>query len=284
MHRWESCYILVREPIYDASFDWVISECADPLASSLRERGLVSGHFFVRFLERFPHLRLRLRLQNGLESVKGEVEEFLGHMADTRYIGCTWTPYEPETERYGGEHAIGASEEFFIASSEAVGALLPQLSRRPRSYRLGIAAALMLQTCRTFASPDCAIADLCNHFSLSYFGVEDRERINAAAHTSARTGASSMERVIEALMADYLCLGEPFDTFAESARKLAHQCSLLCAEGRLHYEEQWLLPTWSVLSSNMHMTNNRLGITRDEECYLARMLAIRTGFGTIATA
>lgn len=174
MTRWTSRHLHLATGAV-AALDRVVEHVAAPAAAE-------TGHpwFFVRYWQGGPHVRLRVRDLDDASAARltARLEELLPHYAaprpdeplveaaayaaeagrqargetgENRRVGALRPPgvhvaaYEPELERYGGPAVMDASEELFARSSELVVRLLPQLpdlgARRQAALRLTEAAA-----------------------------------------------------------------------------------------------------------------------------------------------
>ncbi|WP_405883164.1 lantibiotic dehydratase [Streptomyces sp. NBC_01136] len=114
--------------------------------------------FFIRYADPDPHLRLRFhgspeRLLGGaLPALHTWAEDLRG-----RGLARDWSldAYAPETDRYGGAHALAAAERFFQADSEA--ALIQLDLQRSRTHRVDpmvLASLSLVDICRGMASDD----------------------------------------------------------------------------------------------------------------------------------
>src|ERR1700745_3566040 len=165
--------------IYSGECAEVVMELVLPFVRRCQQEGWTDGHFFIRYSEHGPHVRLRL---HGPDSVlEGTVWPALREHVAARCPGVSFekpdrpqygppeevpegTPltvthaarieYEPETERYGGELAIRVAERYFEVSSEAADALLLRTSRTERSSRLGKGLLTMVQLVHVFTGGD----------------------------------------------------------------------------------------------------------------------------------
>jgi thiopeptide-type bacteriocin biosynthesis protein len=162
---------------YHASLDRLIDGMARPLVAELRARSLIERHFFVRYWQGGPHLRLRLlALDSGDEARVADALDAAG-AAHLRAAPST-TPvaqhdylqtaaalsaleaagsveplepdnsiqrraYTPEYDRYGGsEEAMAAVEAQFAASSDVAFDVIA--AGRGREHRTGQALAMLL--------------------------------------------------------------------------------------------------------------------------------------------
>ncbi|QGZ40727.1 thiopeptide-type bacteriocin biosynthesis protein [Pseudoduganella flava] len=75
---WESLHIH-----YNSDPFWLLTEAIDPLIRKLSDDGLLANYFFIRYWEKGPHIRLRLRPADSaavpalLKTVSTGVEQFL---------------------------------------------------------------------------------------------------------------------------------------------------------------------------------------------------------------
>lgn len=119
---------LYTEP---ATVDVVLREIVAPVVRAARASGAVSSWFFIRFGDPDWHLRVRLRgdprrlLAEVLPSLAAEVE---AGVAAGKIRKLQLDTYEPEVERYGGDHGMPLAEELFAVDSEACLAIVETLS------------------------------------------------------------------------------------------------------------------------------------------------------------
>ena len=168
---WLAVHLFFNHPgIYTGECDAAVMDTALPFVRRCQEEGWIDGHFFIRYSEHGPHVRLRLHGRTDVleqtvwpalrEHVRAQYPEVSFETPDRPAYGppdevpegeplrithAARIPYEPETERYGGEEGIRVAERFFEVSSEAVYALLPRTSHTERSSRLGKGLLTMVQ-------------------------------------------------------------------------------------------------------------------------------------------
>ncbi len=85
----------------------------------LTERGLVEEHFYIRYADPKPHIRLRLRGQSGrLQEAFPVIRNWLRSLMDKGLIShFVIDCYDRELERYGGADFIDAAEHVFCQDS-----------------------------------------------------------------------------------------------------------------------------------------------------------------------
>lgn len=189
--------------IYDASADCVVNTVIAPLLDAWRSDERACGHFFIRFNELGPHLRLRLRVRTvHADAVSSWVAEQVRARAPDADIelwapsapavtplsplasddadgsarllrALRWIAYEPEVERYGGPDAIAIAERVFTASSDLALTLLAGMEAVPRSARLGRALLAFLAMLRSFDDDRTAAAAAAQRYGAAYLHALD---------------------------------------------------------------------------------------------------------------
>jgi thiopeptide-type bacteriocin biosynthesis protein len=105
--------------------DRVLVGTVKPLLGALKEAGKIDRWFFVRYADPDWHIRLRIRGESA--ALWSSVAERLfdaARKAGPLVRRVALDTYDPETERYGGEHAIELAERIFEADSEATLAVI----------------------------------------------------------------------------------------------------------------------------------------------------------------
>src|SRR5881394_1255402 len=69
-HDWLSAHLF-----YQGSLDQLLRQLVSPLVGDLRDRRLIAGHFFLRYWQGGPHVRLRLlpRQADAAEEIRDAV-------------------------------------------------------------------------------------------------------------------------------------------------------------------------------------------------------------------
>lgn len=118
---------------------------ASDLMRRFRDGGLASQWFFVRYDDGVPHVRVRVRPEDGQRSeVMREMEE-LGHrLGDQGIVNrVVFDTYVPEVSRYAGIESLRLAERLFSADSDSVSALLGEKPSERERLDAGTAAALL---------------------------------------------------------------------------------------------------------------------------------------------
>jgi len=223
--------------------------------------------FFIRYEdENGPHIRLRLRgdvdmlrpAVHGWFPGRGIVEEM---------------PYQSEPERFGGEEALNWAEEHFHLSSRVV---LDRLNR-PYTYGDAMFDALRMHVITAFA------AGWNREKSAWYFENLCAQWIDLFFQP-AKEGANGESNWREALRQDF---EQSFTPQREELRLAVVELWTALEKGKFDQEQpEWLrwlrgnqliLPEFGdklekSLPSLLHLTNNRLGVTNQDEVYLNYLL------------
>jgi len=308
--RWLAVHLFFNHPgIYTPACDRIVTEVAEPFVRRFQAEGWGDGHFFIRYSEHGPHVRLRLH-------GKGEVMEetvwpaLQAHvralypdasfeMPDVpayapvpevpedepvRLTHAAIVEYEPETERYGGPEGVRLAERFFEISSEAGYALVARTGAE-RSSRLGKGLLTMVEMAHVFThgSREQAVRWM-DQYNTGYLrGVardeEGRQAWLGAFDSGYDAQAETLGEYVEEVwsrMNEGEALSEALDQYRDGLVEVrGHFHDLFEARKLGRTPEpytQWEMAITSICSSYLHMMNNRLGITIQEESYLAYLI------------
>lgn len=303
---WLSAHLFFDGWIYAPDGDRVVLDVVRPFVRRCRDQGWIGRHFFIRYADSGPHLRLRLHgaadvleaevwpalvehvraHSPGVEA--GELPENLEgpHCAEGEPVRVTHlarVPYEPETGRYGGPDALVVSERAFEVSSEAAYALLARLPPE-RPARLGKGLLAMIVAVRLFAAGREEGASFAQVYSTSYLQAVAREEGGREALLDA-FGAGyggQAERLVEYVDAVWEAIGAgeslspALDAYAAGMRDVRDELRALFEQGRVRVAgaaaRTWTRAWQALVPSYLHMTSNRLGITVQEESYLGYLI------------
>jgi len=195
--------------------------------------------------------------------------------------------YEPETDRYGGPDGVRLAERMFEASSEAACSLLQKTSRTERSSRLGKGLLTMVELFHVFSHGDrAAAARWANQYNIGYLrGVARDEEARGAWLGAFDSGygsqADTLGEYVEEVwsrMDEGEPLSDALDLYRDGLLEVRGHFRDLFDAGRLtapmepYTYTAWETAVGGIGSSYLHMTNNRLGITIQEESYLAYLI------------
>lgn len=288
---WLSVHLFFDGGIYLAEADRLVLDVVEPLARQCVDQGWAQRWFFMRYAAGGSHLRFRLDVLPGKEERCQVLIEERVTAEGSPITAFSWTPYKPEVERYGGEHGVIVAEQLFCESSAVAVDLLRKIPSEDRSGRLGKATLSMLVLLYVFMESANDAASLIHNYGTNYLTqmIADADQaqnllraFDRGRDRQAEGLAAYVEAVWEAL-SDGDGLTDEMDRYRRDLEGTRDRLAELSAQGRL-------IPQWrpersgletrdsrieaaTIFPSYLHMMNNRLGVTVQEECYLAVVIA-----------
>jgi hypothetical protein len=267
---WRACYVFVEpgEPV-----ETLLVE----IVRSLRK--LAPAHaswFFIRYAEDGQHLRIRVR--NFSDAAFERLVDRIGELATAqlkRAVRLTQPDYEPEVQRYGGVIAVLENEALFELSSEL--AMRIVMANAQPVFRINHALDLMLAVPIALALSPNALSRFFRGYAASWrsifgehagaIGVGDLVLSSEALRL--RFGALASSGNETATPATLWCraLVRSVARFREIAAAGALISPFDGARVRTVDEEDRAIA--SMLTSQMHMMNNRLGLVPIQEYHLS---------------
>jgi hypothetical protein len=200
--------------------------------------------------------------------------------------------YEAEYDRYGGPEGIEIAEWHFEKSSEIVMMLIRTTNLHMRSILLGLSIQLALPLCFGFLQDEQHVIQFLasyEHFWLDNYhkGRRGPELAIDFEKKFMKISANLQRRLAE--IQNYAVQGEMHTLtlverkWIEHIRELRERIDALVADRKLVFQgrdgqEEPYIPDHPLiaynilLSSYIHMTNNRLGVTITDEVYLAYLM------------
>jgi thiopeptide-type bacteriocin biosynthesis protein len=319
--RWISLHVF-----YAANSNPVLVHCIGPLVAELRERGLLSKWFFIRYWLEGPHTRIRLlpapdadpdevrriaeatiaaylkRRPALYEEDRNNSDDLYKNMFLAEYSQERWDelygpdgamtfrdnnsvaeiPYERELSRYGGPVGMALAESHFERSSDHVLSLLASTNVHVRTVLLGQAAQLTMTLCLTFLPDEAAIAQFLVRYR-TMWETSYQEPSDSQHEKFDRSYDRMSERFVQRLrQLRAVVRGEQQAATPAEQSWLAHCADLrdevlrCAAAGQLIFRDGVVTDPEAVLaivlSSYVHMTNNRLGISILDEIYLSYVI------------
>lgn len=308
---WLSVYLFFNGWIYDPACDRVVVDVVEPFVRQCQASGWIDQHFFIRYSEFGPHVRLRL--YGAPDVLSGDVwpalaEHLRALNPDVRIDERPENPavpqraegdpvhvthaarvaYEPETDRYGGADALLVSERVFEVSSDAAYALTAKMTPE-RSSRLGKGLLSMVVLVHAFCQDRERGAAFAQMYSTNYLRSLVREDggrdawLDAFDQGFSQQSETLMEYVdaVWEAMDDGDELSETLDAYADGMRRHRDALRALFDAGRVEVggvkTEEWGRVVNGIAPSYVHMMNNRLGITLQEESYLGYLITRALG-------
>lgn len=300
---WISAYIYFDGNIYDDFCDDVIRDILSPFLENKENLKLFEKYFFIRYSESGSHLRVRFlgdksELEKELKTrfenqISQNISDFFTErnkidgkrVLDVSKFFIKWVPYEPEIERYGGKEAIKVAEEYFFYSSNTAVELIKLLQVNDKSSRLGKGLALIVIILFKFCNQKEKSIKLISSYSSGYLrAIAKEEKYYEAWVDTFNAGFNSQsEKLVELvnnlwqILEDGEELPEILDNFSKNMEVVSEKLRLLSMHNKIVYREtqinDWDTCVFSIVPSYIHMMNNRLGITIQEESYLAHLVS-----------
>jgi len=280
---WLTAYLFFEGHVYSKAADRVIREVVAPLARSCRPDAV--RWFFLRYAEEGSHVRLRFFAPGPVldETIWPRIAETAS--ASELVVRSTRERYEPEVERYGGPWGLALAEELFHYQSETALGLLDKITPGTRPQRLGKGLLAMLVLLFLYRRERRSAADLARSYGTDYLKIwakdaEEQEHwlqtFQEAFDRQADRLAGYVESAWEALESGGELTPE-LDAYRRDMDDVARRLRELFDQGRLLLDARtaadwdehvrWIVPSY------IHMMNNRLGVTIQEESYLSVLIA-----------
>lgn len=216
---------------------------------------------------------------------------------DQSPITVVTAQYVPEVERYGGHHGIAIAERQFEASSRAVLGFLEASCTYDYSCSIGMALQMHLSLVRSFAMSQEEASRLFRHLAREelayayppYAGQMPThpsltETVLAAFQRGFRAARSDLvprlRTIWDTPSPEKPAQGQWFVTWDRSMRKIGEELREAHLQGLLNTPtahsarcDTFAEDVRGILSSYIHMTNNRLGVLNRDEPFVAFMLA-----------
>lgn len=204
--------------------------------------------------------------------------------------------YEPEYERYGGEQGMALSERHFEVSSDLVIKLIAETNMHVRGIVMGHSVQLMLQTCYTFLETDERVDTFLENymeFWQTTFAQNTQKLYPGFDRKYSHMAPKLLKRIAEVQNLNESSERAGTETernwiahmkdVRQEILQLVATNSLQMREGAESEEAALNI----LLSSYIHMTNNRLGVSILDEIYLSyliRRALEKTGASELAEA
>lgn len=163
----------------------ILSKYLAPFVEELRRTELINQWFFLRYVDKKRHLRVRFKTQSQMDALLAKVTEFANALLRGKLIShFSFHTYERELERYGAHpRAIEIAERVFCYDSDVVLAALSETkSGSQERFREAIRSADYLV--RAFVQdgdPRPWFDSPMHHAARRPMSTEDREHVKAIA-------------------------------------------------------------------------------------------------------
>lgn len=267
-----------------SKMDLAISTIVAPAVQVGNRISGIDRWFYIRYVDHWgPHVRLRFRgrptsittLYGELRSLIDEkLHEVAAHpapqvirrivptygIASDTGVAAYIDFYEPELDKYGGRIGVDVAEKLFQVSSE----VSLEFIEYPISTMVAVAILLMTLTVKTML-PDRPLNEFWDHYAWYWtrqynkHATDFRRSLYAAASRRVGLTQSCCREILSS------------DWFLRRLQK--YQTAVLVAKQEL---EAHSVPTpiETQCLNYVHMMNNRLGFTPEEEVYLALLSSL----------
>lgn len=197
-------------------------------------------------------------------------------------------PYRPELERYGGPDAMPTAEALFRAASDLAIATLPAVASSD-GKRIGLALDLMLLSALPWRIPEGRLAAFFRRYGevIGHLAGNQSDLLGEAERLRAAKGTVLQERLDRLQQgAATWQLPAPYQAWYQAVEAGVATLAQLEGAGRLAQPEAeiplayqgedpapWRIPAIGI--GQIHMLNNRLGVTMRREAILAYLLALQ---------
>ena len=283
--RWSAVHVH-----FDNSMTGVMRDLVLPTLGKALCRGELVAFFVVRYWAGGPHLRVRI---GGVGENQRELVGRLSHKSLWNPLGIRprmkWTTYEPEVQRYGGPDTMPICEAQFMLSSLNA---WRTLDRNRLEISTGLVERVLLPTAaRDYMfllslayTPAMAVAVLRGYVA-TWLASPRHSRADISAPGAVE---KQLHTYVASIPKDLLkSLAKCWRIAKTAVVRSRVPCESSAAELS---EEEWLLNNRLVLSflkqrglklesrrgvrvvtSLIHMNNNRLGLVNRDEAFLARL-------------
>lgn len=297
---WACLYLYVqgqRDGMYGRPADRAVAEVVTPIVHRALEQFDIRRYFFIRYREDGAHIRVRFRMRSEEEKellMKVMIDwvrelspgvcfkdDTAGRIPASPVCAMHWAEYEPEYERYGGERAIEVSEELFEVSSRISMPAVKEILERGDAYRVGRGIVASLAIVSQFAEEPKLGARVLGSYAAGlekFPGLVPRAKdpvYRQAVETEARRLKAMVWDTFTASTYRHQQLGmwgELAHAFREGKKAID---DILEEEMKQRHNEKGTesMTRYKIAVSHIHMTNNRLGISQEEEAFLCSVCA-----------
>ncbi|MBF7073480.1 thiopeptide-type bacteriocin biosynthesis protein [Glaciecola sp. MH2013] len=307
--RWHAVHIFLSDPQQTESF---LVDVLAPNAQKLLQEKRISQWFFIRYWQGGPHLRFRFFCSDSnlisevIDTLSVAAQHYKAPKALTKeeyyqqhsfdgeaqdietlawYSDGSVVPidYEPEYQRYGGKHALLPNETLFCQSSHLASALV-KATKSNIAARTSIALSLMLTTVLAYTSDTKKLRDFFFGYATYWQQYSQQNAVLFAKEMKNEALDPKQLMAVTELIQNKSSAKEKSKAGIQQAWRnavegLVVDLTYIYNNGELnspfnndvvnHKPEPHIL---HILSSQIHMLNNRLSMTPSFELVLSLKL------------
>jgi thiopeptide-type bacteriocin biosynthesis protein len=240
-----------------------------PVVRELWGRRRFDRFFFIRYEEGGPHIRLRfLCSSEDREEIDATLKRYvIEFFAQADRVDSAdrviESPFEPETQRYGGAELLGQSLDFFCLTSAFVLQQIELNRGIPRSRLLALSMRALVRQALGFAAAE-------DDFSrLMAYPVNGKWRDHSPLEERADLEFEARQEDYIRLLAEEIAFSLDSQARSRLADTMLKDGALLLKQGIRNASSP---VRWRILRSQLHMTWNRMSLQNLEEIYLGRIL------------
>jgi len=284
--KWISLHVY-----YSGSLSILLTKGIYPSIKDLFKKGDIDQFFFIRYFEKGPHIRIRVRIINDPDYVisflSANINQYMNSVPssygdvkkDDWYPNNSIQPidYEPEVIRYGGYFGIEIAEKHFMYSSQLVIDYFMENPYVNKDIVKGFALKIHLIFIFIFCEGDI---DKMKRFtkylyfitSNTYKNNINNEDLNNFFDVQKNKLASFVKNLFEHLGVNHIFKDDITNEWIFNTKNIKGILDLADSKNQIEYypnvksldsENLWL-----ILFSYIHMTYNRLGIHNLDEVVL----------------
>lgn len=274
---WISAYIYHPEPI-----EPLLARCISPLVNTLLHNNKIKSYFFIRYWTKGQHIRLRLKTERqSIRDVRHELTSAVGTYFDTiahsalqsnnqvirgfQQGTLRFIPYRPEYDRYGGIGGVSIAHGLFCLSSSTVMKLFNNPQNWSVTNKTGNALQMAFLCYKTFfgLNHSLQIVQSSNRFVTSAVKIQSEkiyidQKTQLVDYFLRLSNSSQFSAYAPRWLARWV---EGIQTSSRELARLAKNSNL--SEDKLA----------QIVSSYIHMNNNRLGIDYTNEQHIVNLLS-----------
>jgi thiopeptide-type bacteriocin biosynthesis protein len=292
--EWISAHLFYAQP-----WERFLAEAVKPLVDELRDDHPAMQYFFIRYWEKGPHIRLRIKIQD--PDTRQMIQSRLHTWFETYFRSypsslpdsthdngnypnnsVQFIPYQRETDRYGGEEAILLAERVFQRSSDTV---LSLVASSPATWDYTTAmghaitlqlifllkAGMSLETMITYCRFATGSLSFMTDRMMAGSPQEKRRLVDETFARSFEGQRAQLAPYVGYIREAIAGAGLNDDVLERWAEDIAHCLQELYRLNGLRLLTGTTQP-WAIMNSYAHMTNNRLGVHNRDEPFIFYLL------------